>query len=62
MLGASDEGRLRYWREAPLLGLTGDSEITVTASGVTAETVAYDLNVACATLRSSPQACGRAAD
>jgi len=56
MLGASDEGHHRYWREAPLLGLTGDSEITVTASGITAETVAYDLNVACETLRSSRQA------
>jgi hypothetical protein len=41
----------RYWREAPLLGLTGASSIVMTHEGVIAETVAYDLNVACDWLR-----------
>jgi hypothetical protein len=43
--------RQQYWREAPLLGLTGLSEIAVTHCGVVAEAVAYDLNIACETLR-----------
>ena len=41
----------QYWREAPLLGLTGLSEIVATHHGVAAEAVAYDLNMACETLR-----------
>src|SRR5262245_14999436 len=41
----------QYWREAPLLGLTGFAEITVRYGRVTAEVVAYDLNMACETLR-----------
>jgi len=40
-----------YWREAPFLGLSGVARITVTPQGVAAETVAYDLNMACETLR-----------
>jgi hypothetical protein len=43
--------RLQYWREAPLLGLTGISETLVTHRGVAAEAVAYDLTLACETLR-----------
>ena len=43
--------RQQYWREAPLLGLRGLSEIVVTHRGVVAEAVAYDLNIACETLR-----------
>lgn len=45
--------RQQYWREAPLLGLTGLSEIVVTHRGVVAEEVTYDLNIACETLRGS---------
>ena len=51
MLGPSHGARRQYWREAPHLGLTGLSEIIVTHRGVAAEAVAYDLNMACATLR-----------
>ncbi|HWE16223.1 MAG TPA: hypothetical protein VG758_03425 [Hyphomicrobiaceae bacterium] len=43
--------RHQYWRDAPLLGLTGVSEIVVMHRGVAAEAVAYDLNIACETLR-----------
>ena len=42
----------QYWREAPRLGLTGVSGIAVTPRGIVADTVAYDLNVACEILRS----------
>jgi hypothetical protein len=55
MLGPSQGARRQYWREAPHLGLTGLSEIMVTRRGVAAEAVAYDLNMACETLRR----CGR---
>jgi hypothetical protein len=51
MTGASNAGRCQYWREAPLLGLTGLVEITVRHGRVVAEEVAYDLNMACETLR-----------
>ena len=51
MHGPSHGARRQYWREAPQLGLTGVSEITVTHRGVAAEAVAYDLNMACETLR-----------
>ena len=37
---------LRFWREAPRIGLTGVSQIEVGERGVIAETVAYDLNLA----------------
>ena len=43
--------RHQYWREAPLLGLTGLSEITVRDGHVATETVTYDLNMACESLR-----------
>ena len=51
MFVGSKVGCQRYWREAPLLGLTGDSEIRVTGSGIAAESVAYDLNMASEVLR-----------
>jgi hypothetical protein len=51
MTGASHAARRQYWREAPLLGLTGLTEITVRHDRVVAEEVAYDLNMACETLR-----------
>jgi len=44
-------GTLEFWREAPRLGLTGTSLITVGPHGVTSERVAYDLNMASEQLR-----------
>jgi hypothetical protein len=41
----------QYWREAPFLGLTGFAEVTVRHGRVVTEAVAYDLNIACETLR-----------
>jgi hypothetical protein len=41
----------QYWREAPMLGLTGASSIAMTHAGVASETVTYDLNIACDWLR-----------
>jgi hypothetical protein len=37
---------LRFWREAPRIGLTGVTQIEVGERGVIAEVVAYDLNLA----------------
>jgi hypothetical protein len=51
MTGASHAAQRQYWREAPLLGLTGFAEITVRHGRVVAEEVVYDLNMACGTLR-----------
>src|SRR5262245_41662043 len=51
MSSAFHAARRQYWREAPLLGLTGVSEISARHEGVTAEAVAYDLNLASETLR-----------
>jgi hypothetical protein len=51
MTSASHAARRQYWREAPLLGLTGLAEIAVRHGRVVAEEVAYDLNMACETLR-----------
>jgi hypothetical protein len=51
MLSASNAARRQYWREAPFLGLAGLAEITLREGWVTAEAVAYDLNIACETLR-----------
>jgi hypothetical protein len=47
MPGPSHGARRRYWRGAEALGLTGVSEIMVTHRGIAAETVAYDLSMAC---------------
>jgi len=44
-------GPLKFFREAPRLGLTGITWITITERGVIAETTAYDLNLACDVLR-----------
>jgi len=42
----SDPERLRFWREAPRIGLIGITEVEVGERGVIAERVAYDLNLA----------------
>jgi hypothetical protein len=44
---------LRFWREAPLIGLTGVAEVEIGERGVIAERVAYDGNLASDTLRRS---------
>ena len=49
--GSLRQGRLTFLREAPRLGLTGVTLITIGARGVIAETVAYDLNPALGVLR-----------
>jgi hypothetical protein len=46
-------GPMRCYREAPRLGLTGVSLITVGARGVMAESVAYDANLALEVLRAA---------
>jgi hypothetical protein len=48
MDGPLSRGRLKFFREAPRLGLTGISFITIGEHGVIAESVAYDLNLALA--------------
>jgi hypothetical protein len=53
MDGPSGEPMRQYWREAPRLGLTGVTWIAVTPRGIVADSVAYDLNMACEILRSS---------
>jgi hypothetical protein len=52
-INASHAARCQNWREAPLLGLTGLAEFTLRHGRVVAEEVAYDLNMACETLRGS---------
>src|SRR5215469_14205418 len=42
---------LQFWREAPRIGLTGVAEIEIGEQGITAERVAYDLNLASDILR-----------
>jgi hypothetical protein len=49
--GSLRQGRLTFFREAPRLGLTGVTFITIGERGVIAETVAYDLNPALGVLR-----------
>jgi hypothetical protein len=51
MDGSPRRGRLEFFREAPRLGLTGITVITMGRAGVAAESVAYDLNLACDVLR-----------
>src|SRR5262245_24021017 len=53
---------LQFWREAPGLGLTGITQIVVSERGVVAESVAYDLNMACAVLRDTPTGCRNVTD
>ena len=50
-------GELQFWREAPHLGLTGRSLITIGPLGVISERVAYDLNVASEQLRGTTYVC-----
>jgi len=50
-MDASSEDELQFWREAPHVGLTGTSLIMIGPRGVTAERVAYDLNIASEQLR-----------
>ena len=38
-------------------GLTGVTRIVLSEQGVVAESVAYDLNMACAVLRDAPSSC-----
>jgi hypothetical protein len=42
---------LRFWREAPRIGLTGVSEVIVGPAGIIAERVNYDLTLASELLR-----------
>ena len=49
----SPPGEFMFWREAPRIGLTGISKIKLGDQGVTADTVAYDLNLATELLRST---------
>ena len=44
-------GEVQFWREAPRLGLTGTSLITLGPNGVNFDRVAYDLNIATEQLR-----------
>jgi hypothetical protein len=51
MQSTTSEARHQYWRDAPMLGLTGASSIAMTHAGVVSEIVTYDLNIACDWLR-----------
>jgi hypothetical protein len=51
MNGPRRRGRLKFFREAPRLGLTGVTIITIGERGIIAESVAYDLNLATDVLR-----------
>src|SRR5207244_412303 len=51
MDGPPQLGRQTFFREAPPLGLTGVTVITIGERGVIAEAVAYDLNPAVDVLR-----------
>jgi hypothetical protein len=51
MQSRTSEACHQYWREAPMLGLTGASSIAMTHAGVVSETVTYDHNIACDWLR-----------
>jgi hypothetical protein len=51
MDGSGSRLSLKFWREAPRLGLAGTADIQVGERGVIAETVTYDLNLAADLLR-----------
>jgi hypothetical protein len=51
MQNQTSETSYQFWREAPMLGLTGASSIAMTPAGIVTETVTYDLNIACDWLR-----------
>jgi hypothetical protein len=53
--GSPNLGRLTFFREAPPLGLTGVTCITIGERGVIAEAVAYDLNLSLDVLRGRPE-------
>jgi hypothetical protein len=53
MDGPLHRGRLKFFREAPRLGLTGITFITIGQRGVIAERVAYDPNLALNVLRNA---------
>jgi hypothetical protein len=64
VLGGPTEGStsrlyLRYWREAPRLGLSGIAEVKLGHRGVMAERVSYDLNLASGVLRREAVVAGR---
>jgi hypothetical protein len=52
--GPSRPDQLRFFREAPRLGLTGTSLITIGEHGIIAESVVYDPNLALEILRERP--------
>jgi hypothetical protein len=62
MAGLPRHEGLQFWREAPGLGLTGVTRIVLSEQGVVAESVAYDLNMACAVLRDLPSSCRNVTD
>jgi hypothetical protein len=49
--GPRRRGRLKFFREAPQLGLSGITFITIGERGIIAENVSYDLNLASDVLR-----------
>jgi hypothetical protein len=51
MDGPRRRGQLKFFREAPRLGLSGVTCITIGERGIVAENVAYDLNLASDVLR-----------
>jgi hypothetical protein len=55
MDGSTWPGRLTFFREAPSLGLTGVTLITIGERGVIAEAVTYDLNSALDVLSEQPK-------
>jgi hypothetical protein len=50
-LEGSSDTKVRFWREAPLIGLAGVTDIEVGERGIIAERVAYDGNLASEMLR-----------
>jgi hypothetical protein len=50
-LQGSSDTKVRFWREAPLIGLSGVTEIEIGERGIIAERVAYDGNLASDVLR-----------
>src|SRR5262245_28875424 len=59
MNGPRRRGQLKFFREAPRLGLTGVAFITIGDRGIIAESVAYDLNLASGLLRDPAGAADR---
>jgi hypothetical protein len=59
LAGSTSRLGLRFWREAPRLGLSGIAEVKVGHRGVMAERVSYDLNLASDVLRREAVVAGR---